>query len=57
LLNKHDFGHILYVEKNTATKDGPRERFSLGEATHKTNRTPTEIVVDLIKIDNLLNYL
>jgi hypothetical protein len=30
------------IEKATAMKNGPRKRFLRGEATHKTNRTPTK---------------
>jgi hypothetical protein len=42
LLTEHDFDLFKTYEKPQPPKDGPRERFLRGDATHKTNRTPTE---------------
>jgi hypothetical protein len=42
LLTKQDFNLFKTKKKPQPPRDGPRERFLRGEATHKTNRTPAE---------------
>jgi hypothetical protein len=50
---KHDFDLTRAKIKPQPQKDGPFERFLRGEATHKTNRTPTENSVRFDKIEFL----
>jgi hypothetical protein len=44
-------------KKPQPQKDGPRERFLRGEATHRRNKTPTENSVSFDKVGYLYDLI